>query len=436
MPNATDALPDRPLPDPRFAAERDCLAHLYGNASDRPLRARFYATDLTDDEWQVVRRVMPVPGWLTGRGGNPEGFCHREMLDALRYFVDGGIKWRAMPADFPPWGAVYAFHRRRPADELLDVLHERLREQVRMVEGREGSRADCRDRRLPVPARRLHAGRGPAWIRRDEEVVMVTAADLQDRDAGVNLLARVRALFMRVQLVWADSGYAGALVEWARHTLALKVEVTRRGDNTAGFVVQPRRRVVERRFAWLMNCRRLVRDYERTAVGHETYVKWAMVTLMTRRLAAAGQSDFATPAGVGPSQHCGESPAVRAGEPAPLDEPLEPAAHALVPATARPLAEQRLRDIPHPHRALHATHELHDLAVEAGQAARIGVPSPTRASPTPSCPKPSNTPTPSTSGASPTANSTATNPHTTPVARGHPTQNGPRATTCAVVSAP
>ncbi|MEU2251496.1 transposase, partial [Streptomyces sp. NPDC019224] len=137
MPNATVVLPGRPLPDLRFAAECDCLAHLYGNAGDRPIRARFYATDLTDKEWQVIRQVMPLPGWLLGRGGHPEGFCHREMLDAVRYLVDNGIKWRAMPADFPPWPAVYAFQRRWQTDELLDVLHDRLREQVRMVEGRD-----------------------------------------------------------------------------------------------------------------------------------------------------------------------------------------------------------------------------------------------------------------------------------------------------------
>ncbi|MFC1232242.1 transposase [Streptomyces sp. Sce081] len=121
-------------------------------------------------------------------------------------------------------------------------------------------------------------------------VVLVTAADLQDRDAGVHLLGAVRRLFTRVRLVWADSGYAGALVDWAREKLALKVEVVRRSDDVNGFVVLPRRWVVERTFAWLVNCRRLVRDYERSAAAHEAYVKWAMVTLMTRRLATAGQT--------------------------------------------------------------------------------------------------------------------------------------------------
>lgn len=59
----------------------DCLAHVYGNAADRPHRVRRYPSDLTDAEWAVVRDLLPVPGWLEGRGGQPEGYCHRQMID-------------------------------------------------------------------------------------------------------------------------------------------------------------------------------------------------------------------------------------------------------------------------------------------------------------------------------------------------------------------
>ncbi|MEU4011474.1 transposase [Streptomyces pseudogriseolus] len=56
---------------------------------------------MSDAKWALVRELPPVPGWLAGRGGRPGGFCHRQMIDALRYLVDNGIKWRAMPADYP-----------------------------------------------------------------------------------------------------------------------------------------------------------------------------------------------------------------------------------------------------------------------------------------------------------------------------------------------
>ncbi|MFD7407753.1 transposase [Streptomyces sp. NPDC059866] len=91
---------------------------------------------MSDAEWARVRDLLPVPGWLAGRGGRPEGYCHRQMIDAVRYLVDNGIKWRAMPADFPPWPRVYAFFARWRDTGLVAELHDRLREAVRGAEGR------------------------------------------------------------------------------------------------------------------------------------------------------------------------------------------------------------------------------------------------------------------------------------------------------------
>ena len=81
--------------------------------------------------------MIPVPAWMGGRGGRPEGYCHREMIDAVRYVVDNGIKWRALPSDFPSWQAVYRFFRRWRDQGLLTVWHDRLRRACRVREGRE-----------------------------------------------------------------------------------------------------------------------------------------------------------------------------------------------------------------------------------------------------------------------------------------------------------
>ncbi|CAL9663975.1 transposase [Streptomyces sp. Tu 3180] len=92
---------------------------------------------MSDAEWAVVRDAMPVPGWLEGRGGQPESYCHRQMVDAVRYLVAGGIAWRAMPADFPAWDRVYAFFRRRRDRGLTAEFHDRLRERVHEAAGRD-----------------------------------------------------------------------------------------------------------------------------------------------------------------------------------------------------------------------------------------------------------------------------------------------------------
>ncbi|EFE67116.1 conserved hypothetical protein [Streptomyces viridosporus ATCC 14672] len=62
----------------------DCLAHRFGNAADRPERRPRYDSDISDAEWSRVRDLLPVPGWLAGRGGRPEGYCHRQMIDQCR----------------------------------------------------------------------------------------------------------------------------------------------------------------------------------------------------------------------------------------------------------------------------------------------------------------------------------------------------------------
>ncbi|WP_261398807.1 transposase [Streptomyces misionensis] len=80
---------------------------------------------------------MPVPGWLEGRGGQPESYCHRQMVDAVRYLIAGGITWRAMPADFPAWDRVYAFFRRWRDKGLTCEFHDRLRDRARIVAGRD-----------------------------------------------------------------------------------------------------------------------------------------------------------------------------------------------------------------------------------------------------------------------------------------------------------
>jgi hypothetical protein len=79
----------------RRAVSCDCLAHRHGNAAYRPVRQPTYPTDASDAEWAAAVSMIPVPAWMGGRGGRPEGYCHREMLDAVRYVVDNGIKWHA-----------------------------------------------------------------------------------------------------------------------------------------------------------------------------------------------------------------------------------------------------------------------------------------------------------------------------------------------------
>ncbi|WP_329138287.1 transposase [Streptomyces sp. NBC_01476] len=113
--------------------------------------------------------------------------------------------------------------------------------------------------------------------------VMVTAADVGDRTAAQVLLQRVAEAHHRQELVWADGGYTGSLVEHCLAALALVLQVVQRSNGQKGFVVLSRRWIVERANAWLMRTRRLARDYERRITSAEAMVSWSMILLMTRR---------------------------------------------------------------------------------------------------------------------------------------------------------
>ncbi|MFE9601383.1 ISAs1 family transposase [Streptomyces hokutonensis] len=91
---------------------------------------------MTDAEWAEVRAAMPVLAWLLKRGGRPEELAHREILDAVRYLVDNGVKWMALPVDFPYWRAVYDFFRRWRAYDYVREPYERLRHSARERAGR------------------------------------------------------------------------------------------------------------------------------------------------------------------------------------------------------------------------------------------------------------------------------------------------------------
>ncbi len=263
-------------------------------------RRRRYPSDTTDQEWTLLEALLPPPACTHAAGGRPEAHPRREVVDAIRYLVHNGCVWRALPADFPPWRTVYGFFARWAADGTLDRVHDTLRDQVRVDAGRQPQPSaaiiDSQSVRaadtVPKQTRGFDAGKKVNGRKRHIAVdtlglllaIVVTAASTQDRDAARPLLWRLRVAQRRIRLVWADAGYAGKLVVWAATTLGLRVDIVRRRLAHA-FQVLPRRWVVERTFAWISRHRRTVRDYERLPDHHRAMVTWAMITVMTRRLA-------------------------------------------------------------------------------------------------------------------------------------------------------
>jgi len=230
-------------------------------------------------------------------------------VDAILYVRWTGCPWRALPGCYPHcyphWRTVHHHFARWAADGTLTRVHAVLRGRVRAAAGRtvaptaavidsQSVRASdwvsratkgydaAKDAAKKVHGRKRHLATDTCGLLLD---VLITPASVQDRDGGRRLLWRLRRHFPTVRLVWADAGYAGKLVTWARQALTLAVQIVRKRQGVHHFEVLPRRWVVERTFSWLGKCRRLAVDYERKPEHHQAWVQWAMVRVMVKRLA-------------------------------------------------------------------------------------------------------------------------------------------------------
>jgi transposase len=268
-----------------------------------------YPSDLTDAQWAVLEpRARQVMRELTVAVGRPMTHDLRAMCDAVAYVVKNGIEWRALPVDFPPWEAVYAFYERWNSRGLPQELIRRLRELLRAHQRRATDPSGCIVDSQIVKAHdtvskktsgyhggKKITGRGrhlavdtEGWLL----ALVVTAASVSDK-AGLKLL--VIKLFNAVgtlKIMWADAGYDGSpIAAFVKTAAAITLEVVKR-TSPHSFQVVRRRWVIERTFGWLMRYRRLVRDYERRTDHAEAMVYWATVIIMTRRLARyqAGQA--------------------------------------------------------------------------------------------------------------------------------------------------
>ncbi len=225
-----------PMPAGDIAAGARCcrLASTHEPVS----RVRRYPTDVTDAQWAVLDPLLPDPAWLAGRGGRREKHCRRIIVDAILYVVDNGITWRALPADFPAWPTVYkrfsAWEKTGTTQRLLDRLRDRARLSARRTAAPSAAIIDSQSVRAAETVSRAtrgyDAGKKVQGRKRHIVVdtagflltVLVTPASTQDRIAARYLLRRLcHTVGSRLRPIWADGGYTGTLLAWARSNCCL-----------------------------------------------------------------------------------------------------------------------------------------------------------------------------------------------------------------------
>jgi transposase len=263
---------------------------------DRAAGRRPYPTDVSDEEWALVVPYLT----LMDPDAPQREYPLRDLFDALRWMVRAGAPWRLLPNDFPPWSAVYQQARRWMAAGVFEQLVHDLRVLLRVCAERSPEpSAVIFDGRVmqSTPESGARAGYDGHKRKKGSKVHMavdtlghllalrVTAANEQERAQVSALAADVQAATGEsVELAYVDQGYTGEQPEDDAEEHGIRLEVVKLPEAKRGFVLLPRRWVVERSFAWIARFRRLGRDYERLPETLASLHFVAFAFLMLRRL--------------------------------------------------------------------------------------------------------------------------------------------------------
>jgi transposase len=289
----------------------------YGyTAAHRRQTGLHYSTDVTDAEWALVADLFERPA---GQRGTPARYERRELVNACCYVLRTGCAWRLLPSNFAPWQAVYKAFVRWTELDAFEQMHDRLRQQWRLRMGRHAQPSaaviDAQATRSSPQGGEAGFDGGKKVKGRKRHVVVdtlglllavtVTAASVQDRDAAADVVAQACRKAPTIKRLYTDAAYGGKCAQAIEQAHGIRVEVVRRPGNrstgtlydsqqstrppaTAGFVVQPKRWVVERTHAWGERWRRMVMHHDRKTSVSTAWVWLAEARLLLNRLATSG----------------------------------------------------------------------------------------------------------------------------------------------------
>lgn len=236
---------------------------------------RPYPSDVSDEEWSLVAPYLT----LMREDAPQREHSLREVFNGLRYVVRAGVSWRFVPNDLPPWDTIYQQTQRWMNNRVFEQMVHDLRAVVRVFEGKSAlpTTAIIDSRTLQsTPESGGRAGYDGAKRRKGSKVhiavdtlgqllaLTVTSANEQDRSQVGELTRRVREVTgEKVKVAFVDQGYTGAEAAGKAQEQGIDLVVVKLPEARRGFVLLPKRWVVERSFAWTSRFRRLARDYER-----------------------------------------------------------------------------------------------------------------------------------------------------------------------------